>query len=102
MLDDFRCTELVRNGRRKVYKSRLRQDKGHQGEWEALVASLRGGVPAPISFEEIVARALTTFRILDSLRSGRPVDVETGDFMASALGEDDSSSELGLDPGANG
>jgi predicted dehydrogenase len=32
VLDDFRRLELVRHGRRKVVKSRLRQDKGHRGE----------------------------------------------------------------------
>ena len=87
VLDDFRCLELVRNGRKKVHRSRLRQDKGHRGEWEAFVAALRDGDPLPIPFEDIVATTLTTFRILDALRHGELVEVEVEAFIASALTE---------------
>jgi len=75
-LDDFRRLELVRGGRRKVVRSRLRRDKGHRGEWEAFVQALREGGPAPIPFEEIVATTLTTFAVVDSLRRGKLVAVE--------------------------
>ena len=85
VLDDFRRLELVRNGRKKVVRSRLRQDKGHRGEWEAFVAAVQNGGPAPIPFEEIVATTLTTFRILDSLRCGGPVAVYTDTFIATVL-----------------
>jgi predicted dehydrogenase len=85
VLDDFRRLELVRHGRKKVYKARLRQDKGHRGEWEAFVAAVRSGGPPPISFHELVATTLTTFRIQDAQRSGEPVDVDTEAFIASAL-----------------
>ena len=85
VLDDFRRLELVRNGRKKVVRSRLHQDKGHRGEWEAFVAAVQNGGPAPIPFEEIVATTLTTFRILDSLRCGGPVAVYTDTFIATVL-----------------
>jgi len=84
VLDDFRRLELLRNGRRSVSKSWLRQDKGHRGEWEAFVDALRRGAPAPIPFEEIVAATLATFRILDALGSREAAEVETLSFMASA------------------
>lgn len=76
VLDDFRELELVRDGHRKVHKSRLRQDKGHLGIWEAYVAALVSGGAAPIPFHEIVATTLSTFYAVDSLRSGMPVDVD--------------------------
>ncbi|GIW50670.1 MAG: oxidoreductase [Gemmatimonadales bacterium] len=85
VLDDFRHLELVRNGRRNVVKARLRQDKGHRGEWEAFVAALQNGGPSPIPFEEIVATTLATFRIVDSLRTGQPMAIDTQGFISGAL-----------------
>ena len=71
VLDDFRRLELVRHGRKQVFRSWLRQDKGHRAEWQEFVASIRKGGPTPISFEEICATTLATIRIADSLRSGQ-------------------------------
>ena len=99
VLDDFRRLELVRNGHKKVRRSRLRQDKGHQGEWEAFVACVRDGTPLPISFKETVSCTLTTFRIMDSLRTGRPTDVKAADFMASSLGDDGAAPDSGPSKG---
>jgi predicted dehydrogenase/threonine dehydrogenase-like Zn-dependent dehydrogenase len=93
VLDDFRRLELVCHGRRKVVRSRLRQHKGHRGEWEAFVAALKECGPPPIPFEEIVATTLTTFRILDTLRSGEPVTVDTETFVASALTSEEEHDE---------
>jgi predicted dehydrogenase/threonine dehydrogenase-like Zn-dependent dehydrogenase len=73
VLDDFRRLELVHNGHRKVVKSRLRQDKGHWGEWEAFVAALRNGALPPIPFKDIVTTTLATFAIVESLRKGTQV-----------------------------
>jgi predicted dehydrogenase len=84
VLDNFRRLELVRQGRKKVYKSRLRQDKGHRGEWEAFVAAVQHGGPPPISFHELIASTVTTFGIQNAQRSDKPVDVNTEAFIASA------------------
>jgi predicted dehydrogenase len=85
VLDDFRRVELVRNGRTTRATSRLRQDKGHRGEWEAFVAAVRqGGHRLPIPLDEIVASTLATYRILDALRTGAPTVVDTAGFLASA------------------
>ena len=81
ILDDFRRLDLLRQGRRTSHKSRLRQDKGHRGEWEALCAAVRTGGPPPLSLRETVATTLATFRVLDSLRLGRPVAVQTEAFV---------------------
>ena len=75
VLDDFRRLELVRDGRRRAYRSRLRKDKGHQGAWEAFLTAVKHGGPLPIPFEEIVATSLTTFSIVESLKKGIPLDV---------------------------
>jgi predicted dehydrogenase len=78
VLDDFRRLELVHGGHKKVHKSRLRQDKGHQEECNAFIAAVRKGSSLPIPLEELVAATLTTFAIEKSLRSGEPVVVELG------------------------
>lgn len=75
VLDDFRSLELVRGGNRQVHKARLRQDKGHRGEWEAMVEAIRNGGSEPISFTESVAVTQATFAIVESLRTGKAVEV---------------------------
>ena len=35
IMDDFRRLEWIADGRKRTFKTRLRQDKGHQAEWEA-------------------------------------------------------------------
>jgi len=84
VLDDFRRLELVRGGRRQVIRSRWRQDKGHRGEWEAFAKALRGGGPAPIAFDEIVATTLTTLRAVESRSSGQAVAVDVGGFLTQS------------------
>jgi hypothetical protein len=69
---------LVRRGHKKVYQSRLRQDKGHQEECNAFIAAVREDSSLPIPFEELVATTLTTFAIEKSLRSGEAVVVDLG------------------------
>ena len=85
VLDDFRSLELVREGRRKLMKARLRQDKGHVAEWRSFVNSIRTGGPAPIAFDEIVATTLTTLRAAESRRTGQPVDIDVARFIADSV-----------------
>ncbi len=73
VLDNFRQLELVRNGRRQVIRSRLGQDKGHQGEWQTFVETIRTGTSMPIPVQELAAVSLATFRAVESLRLGQPV-----------------------------
>ncbi len=75
VLEDFRRLELVDKGRKQVFRSLLRQDKGHRGEWEAFVAALRDGGESPIPLAEIATTMLATFALEKSQSSGRPVSV---------------------------
>jgi predicted dehydrogenase/threonine dehydrogenase-like Zn-dependent dehydrogenase len=81
VLDDFRRLELVRRGRNQVFRSRLRQDKGHRREWEAMAKATLGGGESPIAFTEIVATTLTTLRAVDSRSSGQPFTVDASAFL---------------------
>jgi predicted dehydrogenase len=76
-LEDFRQLDLICHGKKKTYRSRLRQDKGHKSEWRAFSKCITSGGPAPIAFEEIVASSITTIRIAEALRSGRALQVLT-------------------------
>jgi predicted dehydrogenase len=81
VLEDFRRLELVRHGRKQVFRSRLRQDKGHRGEWRALAAAIRNGSESPLPFSEIVATTLATFRAAESGLSGLSVAVDASAFI---------------------
>ena len=84
MLEDFRRLELVRHGRKQVIQSRMRQDKGHQGEWEALVNALRNS-ESSIPFTEIVAATLATLRAVESRSSGQPEFIDTAQFISESV-----------------
>jgi hypothetical protein len=75
-LEDFRTLNIRRgmNGVRRT--ARLRQDKGHKAEWQALVAYLTGKGPHPMPFDEVVTSTAATLGALRSLRTGESVTVE--------------------------
>ncbi len=70
VLDDFRSLDLVSGGRRKLLRARLRQDKGHHGEWEAFCATILAGGPPPIPYEHQFGVTRASFVALQALRSG--------------------------------
>ena len=84
VLEDFRRLELVGRGRKQVFHSRFRSDKGHRSEWQAFAAAIRNGEQAPISFPEIVATTLATLRIVDSRSSGQPAVVDVEKFIKAS------------------
>lgn len=76
VLDDFRRLELWSSGRRRVWRSPLRQDKGHRAEWLAFVRAVEQGGPPPIPYPDIFAVSAATLDTLESLRRRQPVRVE--------------------------
>jgi len=75
VLDDYRQLVTVRDGRRQVYRSRLRQDKGHRLEWEAFAAAVLAGGPPPIPYRDIFGVMRAAFAAVDALRSGDKVEI---------------------------
>jgi predicted dehydrogenase/threonine dehydrogenase-like Zn-dependent dehydrogenase len=84
VLEDFRRLELVRNGRKELIHSRWRQDKGHRGEWAAVVQSVLRQNEAPIPFEELVCSTLATLHIDQSAATGKRLSVDTAAFLDAA------------------
>lgn len=74
-LEDFRTLNVKRGVGGVRRTARLRQDKGHVAEWQALVAYLTGKGPHPMPFEDVVTSTAATLSALRSLRAGEGVDV---------------------------
>ncbi len=77
VLDDFRTLELVSQGKRKVIRSPMRQDKGHRAEWEAFSQAVIAGNPAPIPYEQIFGVTEATFAVLESIRNQQQITMGT-------------------------
>ncbi len=69
-MDDYSTLEIVQNGKRKLKKARMRADKGHRAEWEALTAFLLGNGPEPMSFASAMDSMRATFAAQRSMHSG--------------------------------
>ena len=74
VLDDFRSLTLVSGG--KVKRTRSKQDKGHRAIWQAFMAAIRMGGPAPIPYPELLGVTQATFAAVESLRTGHAIELE--------------------------
>jgi predicted dehydrogenase/threonine dehydrogenase-like Zn-dependent dehydrogenase len=75
VLEDFRRLETVSQGHKQVFRSLLRQDKGHRGEWKAFVDAMRSGADSPLSLAEIATTMLATFALEESRSSGQTISL---------------------------
>ena len=72
VINDFLNGSLHnRNKSKKITSS----GKGHQQEVKAFLTSLVEGHDSPISFRSICLTTLTTFKVIDSLRTGLPQEI---------------------------
>ena len=74
-MDDYRTLYVQREKKATRLTSRLRQDKGHRAEWEAIARHLTAGGPAPIAFDDVIHSTRATLAAAESLRRGVPIDV---------------------------
>jgi len=74
VIDDFRTLTAYEGGKDKTTKLR-KQDKGQADQIRAVCAVVRTGKPAPIALEDLATTTRATFRILESLRTGMPIEV---------------------------
>ncbi len=84
VLEDFRRLDLVRHGKKHVFRSFLRQDKGHRGEWAAFSNAIQSGTEPPVAFREVVNTMLATFALDHSRCLGQPVKVPSAPTNLSA------------------
>jgi predicted dehydrogenase len=76
VLDDFRKLEMIRDGRRRVVRSPLRQDKGHRAEWQAFAAAILNAGDPPIPYPQLWGVMQATFAAVESLRSGERILID--------------------------
>ncbi|MBR9972784.1 bi-domain-containing oxidoreductase [Magnetospirillum sulfuroxidans] len=72
-IDNFLTLSITENGRTRVEKARMGQDKGHRAELAAFAAAVAAGGPAPVDEAELVETARATIAVLESLREGRRI-----------------------------
>lgn len=75
VLDNFQMLTLYQQGKRRAFKLRT-IDKGHRTEVTTFLNAVRDGAASPIPLESLVATSRVSFRILESLRVGAPVEFE--------------------------
>ncbi len=74
VIDDFKTVTLSKDGRARTVKiSGL--DKGHGAELKAFFEAARGGGPPPIAYDSIINTTRASLAVLESLRTGLPVDI---------------------------
>ena len=70
VLDDYRALEMIHKGNRQTVRSRLRQDKGHQAEWQAFAAAIQQTGTAPIPYHHLFGVTRASFAAVKALRTG--------------------------------
>jgi predicted dehydrogenase len=74
VLDDFKILSIYSGGTKRG-KKLLSQDKGQKNEVKSFIEAVRNGRDNVIPFEELCNTCLVTFRVLESLRTGKAVTV---------------------------
>ncbi|MEO5783466.1 MAG: Gfo/Idh/MocA family oxidoreductase, partial [Ginsengibacter sp.] len=72
VINDFKDGTLHSGNKSKKLKS---SGKGHQEEVKAFLNALNTGAGNPIPFRSICLTTLTTFKIIDSLKTGLPQEI---------------------------
>jgi predicted dehydrogenase/threonine dehydrogenase-like Zn-dependent dehydrogenase len=74
VLDNYQSLTTWSNNKKKVTRA-VSLDKGHGQEIERWIASLRDHTPPPIALAELANASWATLATIESLASGKPVDV---------------------------
>jgi predicted dehydrogenase len=74
VIDDFKEASFIRNGVKKKDKS-LNQDMGYNGELTSFFNTIKHGGPLPVTFENYVNSTLATFKTIESIEKGSPIEV---------------------------
>ena len=74
-MDDYRNLVIRGENTRINRAARLRQDKGHRGEWEAIANYLTGNGPEPMGAADVFASTRATLAAYDSLIQKQSIDL---------------------------
>ena len=73
VIDDFKKLEF---SGKKSFHSKSSQDKGHTNELKAFTGAISNGLPSPIPFEQLYHSSLVTFKIIESIQTGRTIEID--------------------------
>jgi polar amino acid transport system substrate-binding protein len=73
VINDFKS--MILYGKKKETFKQKKQDKGHKSEIEAYIAAIKNGLPSPIPFEELYNSSLATFKVIESLRTRKTIEI---------------------------
>ncbi len=73
IIDDYKKMTIFGN-KVKIFKYKG-QDKGHSGELKEYFNAIRNGTVCPIPFEESYHSTLATFKVLQSIKENRPIQL---------------------------
>lgn len=76
VIDNFLTLTITENGKTRTEKA-MSQDKGHRAELQAFVHAVAQGGPPPADEAELIETSLATIAVLESLRDGRCVNLES-------------------------
>jgi predicted dehydrogenase/threonine dehydrogenase-like Zn-dependent dehydrogenase len=93
VLEDFRRLELVGRGSKRVFRSLLRQNKGHTAEWQAFSNAIERGGASPIPFEELASTMLATFALEQSRCLGQAITVRNAFLITKEPNTDGRDSD---------
>lgn len=74
VINDFQNGSIHSGNKCKKLKS---SGKGHEQEVKAFLTALQEGKDSPISFRSLCLTTIATFRIIDSLKTGLPQEINT-------------------------
>jgi predicted dehydrogenase len=75
ILHDFRELEIYSSGK-PMRKKLVSQDKGQKNMVRSFISSTLNSTTAPISFEEIYAVTMTTFKVVESIRTRSTIKIQ--------------------------
>jgi polar amino acid transport system substrate-binding protein len=75
VIEDFRSATLYEGGRERRQLKLRAQDKGQAAEVRAVCAMVGANAPSPIALHDLASTTRATFRIRDSLRTGRAIEI---------------------------
>jgi predicted dehydrogenase/threonine dehydrogenase-like Zn-dependent dehydrogenase len=80
VVENFVKSQFCKNGKISTYKTRD-QDKGFYEAYSSYIDSLVKGEKCPIDAQDIFINTLATFKIKESLKSGRPEEISLERFL---------------------
>lgn len=75
VIDNFKSFFFAKEGKSRK-KKHFNLDRGFDGEFRTLFDAIRSGGRNPVDFNEYINATMVTFKVIGSLRSGKPEEVK--------------------------